>query len=470
MRIVFVHRMVYQDPLGILYLAARLRQAGHDPHFVDVALDRRWAHRVAELAPDVVGYSVTTGNHDFFLKINRRLKRRLDFLSLWGGPHPTFFPEFINEEGVDLLCVGEGEEAMVELADALDAGHPLTNIANLHVKQGGRSVRNEVRPLVANLDDLPFPDRSLVDHYAQYRFASSRAVITSRGCPYRCNFCFNSRFRQLYRGRGRYTRRHSVDYVIEQCRRHRDDPWVERILFKDDLFAQDEAYIRQFAERYGKEVGLPFACNVRADRLTEGIVDDLARAGAAVVHFGVEAGSERVRREILGRSISDEALRRTARWCHDRGIRVYTYNLLGVPGESRAEAYRTLSLNAELRPDLAVFTLFQPYPRTPLGDRAVELGWTEKGYGGFSASYYRNSMAGLPHRRHLSKMVNLFPLAVAYPRLQPLVPTLLALPLKPLYWSVDFVHKATRFVFTLGLVSPRDIALFSGHWRPKAAG
>ena len=105
--------MVHQDPLGIMYLSAALKRAGHKVSFFDVALEPRWLDRLVDTAPDLVAYSVITGNERFFLEVNRTIKRRLDVLSLWGGPHPTFFPELIEEEGVDMLCVGEGEEAMV---------------------------------------------------------------------------------------------------------------------------------------------------------------------------------------------------------------------------------------------------------------------------------------------------------------------------------------------------------------------
>jgi radical SAM superfamily enzyme YgiQ (UPF0313 family) len=467
MRIVFVHRMVYQDPLGIMYLAASLRRAGHEVHFVDVAVEAGWEDRVVGLGPDVVGYSVITGNHGAFLEANRRLKRRCRFLSLWGGPHPTFFPEFIHEGGVDAICVGEGEEAIVDLADAIDRGADITGIPNLHVKLGGRVIRNEPRPLCQDLDALPHPDRSILTRYPQYRCVSSRAVVTSRGCPHRCAFCYNTRYRDLYRGKGRYSRHRSVDSVIEECARHRADPWARQILFRDDLFARDARFVRAFADRYPREVGLPFACNVRADRMTEQIADDLARAGAKVAQFGVESGSDRVRRDILRRPISREELLRTARWLRARGIKIYTYNILGIPGESPEEALETLALNAEIGADMAMFSLFQPYPRTPLGDRAVELGWIDEGYQDFSASFYSSSMKRMPQGRRYRNMVHLFPAAARFAPIARLAPLLSRLPLTPLYSGFDFVFKATRFVFTLGFVRPLDILAYSGHWDPQ---
>lgn len=467
MRILFLHKMIYQDPLGFMYLSAVLKEAGHEVHFIDAGLDPEWETEAVALAPDIVGYSVVTGNTEFFLQANRRLKARMDFVSLWGGPHPTFFPEWIDEEGVDAVCIGEGEGAIVDLAGALAADGDITSIANLHVKTENGVVRNPPRLLIQDLDSIPFPDRGLIERYPQYKYASGRALIASRGCPYKCAFCFNSRWQVIYEGKGRYTRYRSVDNIIEECLRHASDPWVETLLFKDDLFAAKKSFVAEFSEAYESQVGLPFIANVRADRLTEEMVVQLARAGARVLQFGVESGNDRVRREILGRDMDREVLVRAGRWLRENGVKAYTYNIVGIPGETPEEAMETLALNAEIGADMAAFALFQPYSGTPLAQKAVEMGWSEPGYTGFKSSIYENNMRGLPHAKTFKRMVQLFPLASRSAFVRALMPILLKLPLHPLYAAADFMYKASRFVFTLGMVSARDIALFSGKWVPR---
>ncbi len=470
MKVLFVHRMVHQDPLGIMYLSAALRRAGHEVHFADAALEPAWMDRAVRLKPGIVGYSALTGSQGFFLDANRALKRRMDFLSVWGGPHPTFFPEFIEEDGVDVVCVGEGEGAIVDLAGAMDAGADTGAIPNLHVKTGSGIARNDPRPLVEDLDSLPLPDRGILERYPEYRCSTTRSVIASRGCPFSCTFCYNARYREMMRGKGRYARHRGVDSVIEECVLRGDDPWTTQIIFKDDLFAHDEGFVAEFADRYAREVRLPFLCNVRADRMTERMAADLARAGARVVHFGVESGSDRVRREILRRHISREDMLNTARWLRERGVKVYTFNIVGIPGETQAEALETLEFNASLRPDMAVFTMFQPYPRTPLGERAVAMGWCDPGYGGFRPSYYENSMQRLPGARRYTNMVHLFPAATRSALLRWMMPGLLPLPVTPAYRAADFVYKSVRFVFALEIVPLRDVALYSGRWVPTEPG
>ena len=466
MRVLFIYRMVYQDPLGVLYLASALKRAGHDVHYIDAVLDKNWEENAIRLAPDIIGYSVLTGNQRFYLDINSRLKSQIHFFSVWGGPHPTFFPELINEDGVDAVCIGEGEEAIVDLADALERDESIESIPNLHVKTDKGVVRNEPRRLCVNLDELPFPDRSIMLHYPQYRCSTSRGVIASRGCPHSCAFCYNSRLRRLYKGKGKYTRLRSVENIVEECVRHREDPWTTQIFFRDDLFAYNEEFVHDFANLYEKEVGLPFLCNARADRMTERMARDLARAGARIIHFGVESGSDRIRYEVLRRRISRRDMINATRWLKENGIRTYTFNIVGIPGETLEEARETLEFNAMLQPDMAVFSVYQPYPKTLLGDNAISMGLTDPGGDPFSPTYFGVSMKRMPHVRRYRNMVALFPAAVQSKLMRWMLPILLPLPVTPAYDALNFVYKATQFVFSLGITPPRDVALYSGRWLP----
>ena len=165
MRVLFVTQQIDYEPQGIMHLSSALKAAGHqvalavEAHEDPVAVAR-------EFRPGIVGYTVITGSQQYYLQLNRRIKQEIDVFSAFGGPHPTFFPEMIEEEGVDGICIGEGEEAIVDLANVLEDGGPggLQNpsIPNWHFKLNGEIVRNPVRPYVDDLDSLPLPDRDLV--------------------------------------------------------------------------------------------------------------------------------------------------------------------------------------------------------------------------------------------------------------------------------------------------------------------
>ena len=188
---------------GVMMLAAALKRAGHD---VAVARAQRLGFErlrdlVAELEPAALLYSAMTGEHQYLLDVNRRLKESYRGVSAFGGPHATFFPEMISEEGVDVVCRGEGEGAVVDLAGALAEGGDYGRVANLWVKRDGDVVRNELRPLVEDLDALPFADREILyEGDADLRDHPTKIFFAMRGCVFRCTYCFNHHFNDMYRG------------------------------------------------------------------------------------------------------------------------------------------------------------------------------------------------------------------------------------------------------------------------------
>jgi radical SAM superfamily enzyme YgiQ (UPF0313 family) len=215
MRVLFVEKQIDYEPLGLLYLSSVLRQAGHEVRLV-VASDEDPVAVAREWQPGVVGYSVYTGSQAYYRDLNLRIKADgvRSAVSVFGGPHPTYFPEFVEEPGVDAICIGEGEGAILDLVEALEAGRPLSGIEDWWFKGNGRVERNPVRPLVNNLDLLPFPDRELLfEKDAFTRQSGIKHFITSRGCPYDCTYCFNHALANIYRGKGKRLRQMSVDRV-----------------------------------------------------------------------------------------------------------------------------------------------------------------------------------------------------------------------------------------------------------------
>jgi radical SAM superfamily enzyme YgiQ (UPF0313 family) len=383
---------------GVMMLAAALKRAGHG-----VALAR--AQRlglaglrglIAELEPAALLYSAMTGEHQYLLDVNRRLKESYRGVSAFGGPHATFFPEMINEDGVDVVCLGEGEEAVVELADALAAGRDYAGVANLWVKRGGDVVRNELRPLVEDLDALPFADRELLyEGDAALRDHPTKIFFAMRGCVFRCTYCFNHRFNDMYRGRGRVCRTRSVDGFIAEIKYVRERWPLRYMQIDDDTFLlHKRSWLEEFAEKLPREAGVPFMCNVRVDLINDDTVRLLKAAGCHAVWMGVECGDGRVRRDILKRSHTDEEIKASVALLRRRGIRVATQNLCGLPvPDPVATDEKTLALNVACRPDFAWSSIFYPYPGTDLGDRAVAEG------------YYDGSLADVPETNKINTML-----------------------------------------------------------------
>lgn len=194
--------------MGLLYLSSVLLGAGHEIRRA-IASDEDPVEMARAWKPDVVGYSVHTGSQGYYRDLNLRIKGAVDTVSVFGGPHPTYFPEYIDKPGVDAVCIGEGEGPIMDLVEALQAGVPLTGIDNWWFKCNGDRERNPVRNLENDLDRLQFPDRELLYHKDGFtRQSGIKHFITSRGCPYDCTYCFNHALAEIYQGKGR---RHAPD-------------------------------------------------------------------------------------------------------------------------------------------------------------------------------------------------------------------------------------------------------------------
>ena len=172
----------------------------------------------------------------------------------------------IEETSVDAVCIGEGENAMLELVENLTAGESITEIENLWVKKDGQITRNPIRPLIQDLDQVPLPDHELFRRVIPDRIWYA-CVLTGRGCPYHCTYCFNHAYRELYKGKGKYIRRRSVDNVLEELRELKKHKCYRFVKFADDIFTLQHDWLEEFCPRYQEEIGLPFSCLTRANHV-----------------------------------------------------------------------------------------------------------------------------------------------------------------------------------------------------------
>jgi radical SAM superfamily enzyme YgiQ (UPF0313 family) len=436
MRVLFVEKQIDYEPLGLLYLSSVLRRAGHQVRLA-VASDRDPVQVAREWQPDVVGYSVYTGSQTYYRDLNLRIKDAVDAVAVFGGPHPTYFPEYVEEPGVDAVCIGEAEGAILDFVEALAAGKPPTGLHNWWLQRDGEIERNPVRNLENDLDVLPFPDRELL--YGQDAFTRQSGIkhfITSRGCPYDCTYCFNHALAEVYRGRGKRLRQMSVGRVIEEVKSVQDRYPMQFVVFLDDLFIVYEDWLRELADRFPREVGLPFFCNVRANLVTPTKVELLKRAGCVSVGMGLETGNPDLRNELLKRNLENAQIIEASRLVREAGIRLLTTNMLGLPGGTLTNDLETLALNHACQPAYANAFLYQPYPRTELGEYARQHGHVEGSLDDIDPSAWERSVLrfSTPEEKwQIENLNKLFALAVEWPRLTALVQWLIRLPPNPLF-------------------------------------
>ena len=312
----------------------------------------RVVRQIVEAKPDLLGVSVFADNYQWALDLCRRVKREIDVVVVFGGIHPTTVPEtVIREDCVDVVCVGEGDEAIVELAESLERGRIDHSIPNLWFKSDGEIVRNPPRPN-ANLDDLPMIDKELFEHYVPYRHYY--LTVTNRGCVRRCSFC-SENFKERWESEnqlGPFMRDTSVEKVIAEFRYMRDRYGLRYIDIKNNVLSGSRRWTLEFLDRYKKELGLPFRIMGYPRLLTREVTQALRAAGCHHVQMGIESFNEKLRKEVLLRPETNEQVREAIQNLEDAGLGYSTDLILGLPGETEEDlvgAIRLLSGRPGLR-------------------------------------------------------------------------------------------------------------------------
>jgi anaerobic magnesium-protoporphyrin IX monomethyl ester cyclase len=419
-RIAFVmYRPDYSIPLGIAYLVSVLGREGWDVSIFEIHRnEKKVINRLRALQPEIVAYSVLTGTQNTYLKFNSELRRHFCFTSLFGGPHPTFFPEMIGEKSVDIVCMGEAEEAIIDFVRQYRTNDLPEEVPNFLVKKKDKVFKNPVRPLIKDLDSIPFPERKMFyDQFSIYRHHGIQHFLANRGCPFRCSFCFNAPYNAIYKGNPVYRSR-DPQKICEEINLERSRVDVKMVRFIDDSFTLNKQWLRRFVECYKDEVGLPFSINTRFDMLDDSIVADLKEANCSLIFLGVESGSERVRNRIMGRDMHLDSIYKGAALLRKYRIKFLTENIIGVTSETLHEAFETLILNMKIKPDFANCSLFAPYPKLALTQFAMEAGYFKGDFSKITSSYYYDILADNSDWATLNKKRNIrcfFSLIAKYP-------------------------------------------------------
>lgn len=459
MKCLFVYKTAsldITDPIGIMCLIANLKKHGHEADLLLTNLEKDLFKAVREYQPDVIGFSLTSGSENYYLELIRRLRRHVKFVSLLGGPHPTFFPEIIEQDEVDIICRGEGDDAVVDLMERIKEGRDYSDIANLWVKKDGQIHRNPMRPLIQDLDRLPFPDRASFLKYYAYKHSSVKHFLASRGCPYDCTYCFNHMLKKLYReeaGAGKYCRIRSVDNVVREIEEVRRDYPLSVIYFHDDLFIMNKAWLKDFAAEYKKRVGLPMICYVRANLVTEEVVQHLKEANCITIAMGVESGNEAIRKTVLKRIMTNEQIIEAGRLFHKYGISVMTQNMVGLPEETIGDAYETIEINRQIRPAYAWVSIFQPYPRTEMHNYCIEKGYLDPSHVQHASYQVESPINKGMTKRQFENLHKFFALAIEFPLVLKMSHHLIRWPNNILFNVIYRVFKGYTHIFRLKMSS-----------------
>lgn len=390
MKVAFAY--IGAEVLGIEILSALLKQQGHqvrlfyDPSLFDdkAIFSMPSLHRLFDIRPrmiddlvafepDIVAFSVLTNTFQWSLEVAEIIKRRLNVPIIFGGVHPTIVPELvIQRPEVDIINLGEGFESFPELVSAIERGKDYHRIQNLWVKDGDIVIRNEIRPTFHDLDALPHPDKTLFGEYLDV--GSIYLMITGLGCPYRCTFCSNDLMLDMYKDRGRYIRRRSVDDVMAELVEAKTRYRLRMVKFVDDIFTLNMRWLEEFAERYPREVGVPYYALSHPDHVNDKSAGLLKASGCHRLELGIQSVNEDTKRVILDRPETKEQMARAFACLEKHRIHYLVNHMLGIPTEGEAQQREAAEFYADFKPSRIGSYYLKYLPRTRISDIAVEQG------------------------------------------------------------------------------------------------
>lgn len=412
---------------GIMSMSSLIKKHGHKA-IVSIALESRVIlEELRRFSPDAVAFSCMTPSYLWALEEAKVIKEKNPLPIIFGGFHPTFNPEIISEPAIDMICCGEGEYPLLELMDGLEGKCDTAKIKNLSVKSNGEVHRNDLRPLIGNLDDLPFPDRSI--YYERYNFLKNypaKHFMSARGCPFDCSFCFNHQLIKIYQGKGKYVRRKSPGYFVSEMEEVKGRYGLKVAIFDDDIFAVDAGWLSEFMPLFLEKVGVPFACSIRVDVVTEEIIKLLKKSGCFQVSFGLETGNEELRRTVLKKRISNKQIIEAAKLLKYYEIPFLTNNMMGIPTETLEQACETIKLNNRIGTDMPWCSIMQPFPKTDIAGFAISLGLLDGDYDkDFYPSFFLKNPIKQENIYQLWNLQKFFIIAVKMPFLLPLIKRLI---------------------------------------------
>ena len=340
-----------------------------------------------EVKPKLVGISVLSPYFKIAKRLTELIRENSEALVLWGGIHPTIAPESCISVA-DIVCVGEGEEALADLVECLKNNTEYSHIPNLWINRLDGVVKNPMRPLVQDMDSLPLPA------YGQKNFAfidNDRVrtddptlkydiffVMGSRGCPFSCSYCVNSLLKPLFKGLGKYPRRRSVDSILAEIKQDANVASRKYILFYDEIFGNEKQWLDEFILRYKKEVGLPFYIQYNPNMVKSMLLENigvLVGSGLQTLNLGIQSGSETIRKQIYKRSGKNEDILKIANHVAQYGICINYDLIIENPYDTAETLKETIDLLLQLPKPLS-FHLYslQFFPKYPLTKRALEAG------------------------------------------------------------------------------------------------
>lgn len=364
-------------PLGLLYIAASLKEDGHEISLIDYNLEKidnqKLSDFIKEKRIEAVGISIVTPKVYNAIELAAAIKKHFpEIIIIAGGPHATLMPkQLLNDcPSLNFIIQGEGEFRMKDLINSIEKALPTDKIDGLTFRKNDKIINNPPQKFIEDLNVLPMPAREMVDiikysGYMKTRFFPATTMMTSRGCPFQCIYCSKP-------VTGIRVRSISPENVIKEILYLIDNFGVKEIIFYDDTFTLNRKRVIKICDLLiQKGIKIKWQCETRVNLVDEELLIKMKQAGCYLIAYGIESGSDRVLK-ILKKGISLEQIKKAVEMTKKAGIQIIGYFMMGVPGETEEEIKQTVRFSRELPIDFAQFAIATAYPGTELYQIAKE--------------------------------------------------------------------------------------------------
>jgi anaerobic magnesium-protoporphyrin IX monomethyl ester cyclase len=356
-------------PLGLGYIAAYLRQNGFVVNIVDCTFLRQEEalKQIRDSNPKIIGMQSMFSLRDKSVELARLLRKNCRLLVV-GGPLPTTNPEEFLKD-FDVVVNGEGEQTMLDIVNAFENDNEFSQVPGIMYRdpESGETRRTAERGMIKNLDILPFPARELFDNSAYKKYFLKKfgytitTVMTSRGCPYTCDFCSRPVFGDQFRTRTATNIVDEIEAVISLG--------YERVWFADDCFTVNRYRLIEVCDEIiNRHLKIGWECLSRVDTLDPELVERMKQSGCLRIFFGIESGDDSIL-AIMGKKTTAKKAEKAVSVCNAAGVKVGAFFILGYPGENDKSLLNTIKFASSLQLDYLSFTLPFPIPGTPFFER-----------------------------------------------------------------------------------------------------
>ena len=346
-------------------------------------LDNDLANKIREASPDLIAVSCYSNQYKIVSEILRQVKKKFpDISTIVGGCHASFLPEkVIADPNIDMICLGEGEETLLELCNKIEKKEDIRHTKNLWVKDNGNIIKNPLRE-PTNLDDIGTPDWGAFDPLHIYQpfhgsYFRVGMVEFGRGCPFKCTYCANTSYLELYKDFKRaYFRHRQPKKFIAMLKELKNSYGLELIYFQDGTFlTMPDNVLMELAELYEREINLPCIILTTVSTITEKKLELLRKMKCIYINLGIEAGNSEFRKNVLHRHMSDKIIINAFHQIRKHKIYTASYNVIGFPYETREDVFQTIELNIKCRPDSIYTQVFYPIDGCDLTKICLEQGF-----------------------------------------------------------------------------------------------